>query len=140
MSNNFRAARVELWMSRVVEQASSGDTVAEYCQRTGISVASFYQWKRRLSPSVGANDRGHRSFEPCETPTSSGFMELIVSPATGGQRKPNGNRPIDGAQVFLPGDITISLGSQPEVISLIVDRLVCQSQSSRIRREATGRC
>jgi hypothetical protein len=40
--------------------------------------------------------------------------------------------------VNLPGGITIDLGSQPEVISLIVDRLIMQSQTvanERVHRQ-----
>jgi hypothetical protein len=37
-----------LWEQRLEHFRRSGLTVADFCDREGISVASFYAWKRRL--------------------------------------------------------------------------------------------
>jgi hypothetical protein len=37
-----------LWRNRVRRQADSGLTIAQFCARECLSLASFYAWKRRL--------------------------------------------------------------------------------------------
>lgn len=43
------ATRVR-WGRIISEQRESGETVAGFCAVRGISVSSFYPWKRRLGP------------------------------------------------------------------------------------------
>ena len=98
--------------------AASTLTVAEFCQREAVSVPSFYQWKRRLSPRIESSTRHRRSREPQQSLGNPAvaqqprFTELVLngSPTT--------------ACVSLPGGITISLGTQPEIAALIIDRLL----------------
>lgn len=45
--------RERVWRERIEWQPWSGQTVAEYCEEAGISVASFYRWKRLLAESRG---------------------------------------------------------------------------------------
>ena len=40
------------WRDRIELFAQSGLTVANFCDREGCSVASFYQWRRKLRSSV----------------------------------------------------------------------------------------
>jgi len=118
MSRLPHLERVRLWLDRLNRQAVSSLTVAEFCQREAVSLPSFYQWKRRLSPRIESGTRRHQSRQP---PQSLGnpavaqqprFTELVLSasPAT--------------ASVSLPGGITISLGTHPEIAALIMDRLL----------------
>jgi hypothetical protein len=44
-----RAAIRQLWIERLDRFAVSGQTTAQFCASEGISVASFYLWKRRLA-------------------------------------------------------------------------------------------
>ena len=39
----------------------SGLTVAEFCRRERVSVASFYHWRKRLAPTVAPNSPRQRS-------------------------------------------------------------------------------
>ena len=39
----------EQWSDWVSEQAAGGESVAEFCRRRKLSVASFYQWRRKLA-------------------------------------------------------------------------------------------
>ena len=41
--------RVALWSERLRRYERSKCTVAQFCLREEVSVASFYQWRRRLS-------------------------------------------------------------------------------------------
>jgi hypothetical protein len=36
-------------------------TVVEFCRREGVSVPSFYAWRKRLEPAVEPKSRGERS-------------------------------------------------------------------------------
>jgi hypothetical protein len=46
-------------------------TVAEFCRREGVSTASFYLWRRRLSPPDRASSpRGVRPSSPLFAPLS----------------------------------------------------------------------
>lgn len=45
------AAKQDFWRSHIELAPSSGLTVKAYCEQSGLSTASFYQWRRRLSDS-----------------------------------------------------------------------------------------
>ena len=41
----------QAWRERLRRFRGSLETVADFCRRERVSVAAFYQWKRKLSPS-----------------------------------------------------------------------------------------
>lgn len=43
-----RAARVGYWQGLMEEHSRSGLAVPAFCKARGLSVASFYQWRKRL--------------------------------------------------------------------------------------------
>jgi transposase len=45
--------RAAVWGERLRRYERSGLTVAAFCQREGVSVPSFYQWRRRLTETSG---------------------------------------------------------------------------------------
>ncbi len=45
------AAR-QAWAERLARFASAGLTAAQFCAAEGVSVAAFYQWKRRLGSAA----------------------------------------------------------------------------------------
>ena len=65
--------RRSIWKERLDRFQSTQLTVAEFCQREGVSAPSFYAWKKRLA--VG------RSNVPTSkhTATSSKFVPLVVA-------------------------------------------------------------
>ena len=111
MSQMTKTDRVQLWLDRLNRQAASQQTVAEFCGHEEISVPSFYQWKRRLAPRVDSPPQRRKA----KLAASPGFTQLVVGPAPA------------WAQATLPGGITISLGTQPEMAEMIVDRLLQHS-------------
>jgi hypothetical protein len=44
-----RAASRELWLDRLARFPLSGLTAAQFCSQEGVSLPSFYSWKRRLA-------------------------------------------------------------------------------------------
>lgn len=136
MPRPSKSTRIQLWLARLNRFSESQLTVAEFCQREQISLPSFYQWKRRLSPRVDSpkptgrrrpSDRSQRSTtEPVHE--KRGFTELVVTPT-----------PIS-AHALLPGGITITLGDQPDLAQLIVDRLLHHASEATGARERARSC
>ncbi len=57
MKQRMRRGR-EQWESIIGEQAASGLSAKMFCQRESLGLASFYQWRRRLSKGFpGAIER-----------------------------------------------------------------------------------
>jgi transposase-like protein len=52
MSREPDLAKRAAWRLRLREFDRGNATVAEFCRRTGVSVATFYQWRRKLEPSA----------------------------------------------------------------------------------------
>ena len=47
----FASGKTAMWRERLRRYEQAGQTVAEFCRREGVSVPSFYQWRRRLADS-----------------------------------------------------------------------------------------
>lgn len=131
MSRMTKPERIQHWLDRLNRHAASQLTVAEFCEREAVSLPSFYQWKRRLTPRIESATKRrkrrlpHPSLARPAIADQPGFTELMVnaSPTT--------------ACVSLPGDITISLGAQPEIASLILDRLLQHTANLAVNRAAS---
>jgi len=73
-----RAATVgkrEAWQRRLARQRTSRLSIAEFCRQEGVSVQSFYYWKRRLGPASAA--RQQAAFVPVRiAPVPSSSLEI----------------------------------------------------------------
>jgi transposase len=49
-----RAVIRQIWMDRLERFVTAGQAPAEFCAAEGVSVASFYGWKRRLAAESAA--------------------------------------------------------------------------------------
>jgi hypothetical protein len=78
------------WRDRIERFAQSSLTVAEFCELEGYSVASFYQWRRKLQASVPNDQPG-----PSDRPASFVAVQLQPSALEPAQRA--------GLQIELPG-------------------------------------
>lgn len=83
------AATERIWRERLARQRRSGQTVADFCDREGVSTPSFYAWKRRLGSS-GVNGPAARRAAPL-------FVPLSLSPVAAGVR------------IVLPGGAVVEL-------------------------------
>jgi len=59
MESSKRSARAEFWQQAFQQYVESKLSVIDFCSQKGLSVPSFYQWKRKLlatdsPPSVNA--------------------------------------------------------------------------------------
>jgi transposase-like protein len=41
-----RSARLDWWRRQIQRQPKTGHSIAEFCRQLGVSVATFYYWKR----------------------------------------------------------------------------------------------
>jgi hypothetical protein len=80
-----RAATRQTWVERLARFSDSGLSPAPFCAQEGVSLPSFYAWKRRLltesldpasaAPSVG--DAGPRLL-PVRLPAAPAALELVL--------------------------------------------------------------
>src|SRR6516225_9885548 len=69
-----------LWQQRLDRFRKSGLAVADFCQREGISTASFYAWRRRLRADTAPNTADEPRLVPVRlvTPPPSAPVELLL--------------------------------------------------------------
>jgi hypothetical protein len=64
-------AKLEAWRKRLGRKSASRLSVAEFCRREGVSVQSFYYWKRRLGGPLAAQPAAFVPVRIVEAPASS---------------------------------------------------------------------
>lgn len=117
MARLSRAERIGIWQQRLDRYELSNQTVTVFCETEGVSVPSFYQWKRRLgtphrdAAATKQKTRKQREMQADKTAATS-FTELVV---TGHQ---------ETAKAQLPNGVSISLGCDQAIAAAIVDRLL----------------
>lgn len=131
--NRGGAKSVDKWERRLARQAASGQTVARFCAREGISVASFYyQLRKRRGQSAGSvsarasGERG-RTRRSMRTAAQSGrvaatslFRQLQVT---------NGPAIAQRVKVRLPNGAELSFARDPELVRQVLDQLLCSASS-----------
>ena len=82
----------QAWMRRFREFRQGNASVAEFCRLAGVSVAAFYQWRRKLRPES----------EPSTTavPRETSRIQFVPIELTAGPRL-EVHLP-SGARVFVP--------------------------------------
>ena len=92
MESSKRSSRTEFWQDVLQQFVDSKLSVIDFCSQKGVSVPSFYQWKRKLlpvekSPPVSAMvpvriipSNPKRSPQPIQIITPSGFA-IRVDPS-----------------------------------------------------------
>jgi transposase len=83
-----RAAARQTWIERLARFASAGLSPAQFCATEGVSLPSFYAWKRRLAvealqpadqgPAADASPR----LLPVRLPTGHAAIELVLPGGT----------------------------------------------------------
>jgi transposase len=79
-----RAATRQTWVERLARFSASGLSPAQFCAQEGVSLPSFYAWKRRLAtealdPAAAppAGDAGPRLL-PVRLPSPAALPELVL--------------------------------------------------------------
>jgi hypothetical protein len=77
MSREPDLAKRAAWQLRLREFDRGKDTVGEFCRRAGVSVAAFYQWRRKLTP---ASVPGRVTAAAAKSPSSGVASGRVVKP------------------------------------------------------------
>ena len=107
MSRSTDPAKMDLWRDRCDRCRQSGMTTAEFCQAEGVTVASFYAWRRKLGLSTPRRTkRAGRTFQ-----------QLIVNPTA------------PALSARLPGGVQIEVpAAQESALRTVVNELVRASR------------
>lgn len=82
MGRSDLVSRQELWLRRIQRFSQSRLTVAKFCDREQVSVAAFYQWRRKLGalvhqpPAITQAQGGHPA--PPSSGGPDGFVPVRV--------------------------------------------------------------
>ena len=71
-------ATARLWQQRLQRFTQAELSVADFCDREGISTASFYAWKRRLAQLPSPAERDGTDFVPVRLVPASPALELLL--------------------------------------------------------------
>lgn len=80
MARGSHCDRLELWSGRLRSYAQSHLTVVEFCRHDGVSMPSFYQWKRRIGSSNG-RECDRLSLRLNDASGMPAFRAITVAPA-----------------------------------------------------------
>ena len=103
MSRVSDPAVIASWEQRLQEFSQSHLPVAGFCRQAGVSVATFYYWKRKLAPRSAASPSkpAPRSAGPRFVP-----VEITAGPSI---------------EVHLPGGARVVVsGQHPELIRTVI--------------------
>jgi hypothetical protein len=81
-------ARVDWWRSQFQRQRTANLSIAEFCQRLGVSVTTFYYWRKRIDGAASSVGRQAPAQRPSQRPTTMApnFVPVsIVEPTTGAE-------------------------------------------------------
>jgi hypothetical protein len=137
MSVERRGVKFQEWTERLSRFRSSGRTVAAFCQSEGVSEASFYLWKRKLTrPTERPGQR------PSEVASSGRSGKKSSAPAFQAvelvSRSPLATP--SATTVRLPRGIEIEFGSDLRVIEAVVKQLLAAEPIAADRGEGGGSC
>lgn len=76
MARSSDPVKAAQWRQRLECFDSSSTSVALFCRREGVSVASFYHWRKKLAARAGPPSAAQRKAQPC------GFKPLSITAAT----------------------------------------------------------
>jgi hypothetical protein len=107
--------REQVWRERIEWQQWSGLTVAECCEEAGVSVASFYRWKKLLAEPQGP--RRLRSTQRTEVQASgrkkgaSQFVPIVLrdSSASPGPPQSIASNSGNSMRIELPNGVVIHM-------------------------------
>jgi transposase-like protein len=121
--------KVELWSKRLERFDESGRSVVEFCNGEGVSVASFYQWRRKLTRTAnGGQRKRRRTGRQRSTPTA--FQPIhVVRPDQQG-----------GVTVRFSDGIAVELGRDLAIIENVLCQLLDRHGSGRQASTGVGGC
>jgi Transposase len=122
MARSSDPAKAAQWRRRLERFGSSGVSVARFCRREGVSVASFYQWRKKLAAAADTPPSGQRPSRPCA------FKPLSITATTTSRT----------IAVHLPGGARLEVPTgDHQAVRVVVRELI---RSGRAFEEGGGSC
>ena len=124
MGRQRNAAKWELWQRRLREFDRGHTTVAEFCERLGVSVATFYQWQRKLRPATRGAVRttmsaARRAAQPGQASEPLRFLPVEITASS-------------QVEVLLPGGVRLSIPSRDhDALRTVVAALLAERGENR---------
>ncbi len=116
MARSRDPERSVLWRERIARRGVSEQSTAEVCESEGVSVASFYAWRRKLGVAPPRASKGR-----AKEVALGGFQQLVVSQGS------------TAVSVRLPGNILVEVAAgQEAALRVVVAELV------RVSRQAVN--
>lgn len=117
MVRGANSVKRQEWTRRLMRFGNSQLSVARFCQREGVSTASFYQWQRRLRSCPDKDDTESHDAPP--VPHNTPFQELQFIDS-----RPLGTATTATAlTVCLPGGIQLHVADNLPAIQTVVREL-----------------
>ena len=85
-SHTDHESRLDWWRSQIERQPKTNLTVAKFCRQLGVSVPTFYYWKRRVHAGLWASVQPvaeASSLRPPTAPAAPFLPVSIVDPGAG---------------------------------------------------------
>ena len=76
MARSSDPAKAAQWRQRLLRFDTSNLSVSRFCRREGVSVASFYHWRKQLAAPADMPSAGQRPSRSCA------FKPLSITAAT----------------------------------------------------------
>ena len=138
--------REQVWRERIEWQPWSGLTVAECCEEAGVSVASFYRWKKLLTEPQGPRRprSTRRSTQQTEVQTSgpekraSQFVPIALRDSSTSPGPPQSLASNDGSsmRLELPNGVVIHVAGDLDGQRL-GDVIIAAGQIRNVRTDVT---
>lgn len=112
MAQTGNTERKYYWRELIERQRSSGRSIAAFCRESGVSVASFYEWKRKLR-------RQTPSARPSVKRTSFAPVQIMAAQTTS-------SMVLDGrVEVVLPDGVVlrVAAGCEERTLEVILTAL-----------------
>ena len=109
MPRTANPALETLWRRRLRQQPDSGLTIQQFCNREGVSTASFHAWKRRLAL---------RAAFPATTARASAFVPVIEPPAQ--EPHPSASAALVTIQLANGGQVLLPITAGVELVCEVV--------------------
>ena len=102
MNESARIANRQGWIERLDRFKRSNVTIAQFCRDEGVSVPSFYQWRKKLSANSNALLPAQTRFLPVELAANS-------NATSSAQAVSSVARPDTFLSLDLPGGVRVRL-------------------------------
>ena len=134
MADRSSREKVQLWIARLTRFSDSQQSVSSFCSREGVTDASFYYLRQKLTPSVravkSAINRGSRAGKPSKSANNYTTSALIPVTVVGTTSS------VQQSRIHLPGGVEIDLGGDLNVVDAVLRQVLASCRDV----EATGAC